>query len=133
VQAVSDLAINFGEGNEGTKRKPMSRPYGVGLLIGGVDQRGPQLYATDPSGTYCQWKANAIGSGQETALNTVKEQYHQAMTLDEAEKMIMQVLKNVMEDPISKDNVEIAIIPTATKRLEYRTPEQLEAKIATLA
>lgn len=89
VQAVSDLAINFGEGNEGTKRKPMSRPYGVGLLIGGVDEKGPQLFATDPSGTYCQWKANAIGSGQETALNTIKEQYHQDMTLVEAEKMIL--------------------------------------------
>ena len=41
TQAVSDLAINFGEGYEGSKRKPMSRPYGVGLLIGGVDKKGP--------------------------------------------------------------------------------------------
>ena len=60
---MSDLAINFGEGYEGAKRKPMSRPYGVALLIGGVDENGPQLYSTDPSGTYRQWKANAIGSG----------------------------------------------------------------------
>jgi 20S proteasome subunit alpha 5 len=44
TQAVSDLAINFGEGYEGSKRKPMSRPYGVALLIGGVDENGPQLY-----------------------------------------------------------------------------------------
>lgn len=63
TQAVSDLAINFGEGYEGSKRKPMSRPYGVALLIGGVDENGPQLYQTDPSGTYCEWQADAIGSG----------------------------------------------------------------------
>ena len=44
TQAVSDLAINFGEGYEGSKRKPMARPYGVALLIGGVDDHGPQLY-----------------------------------------------------------------------------------------
>ena len=55
TQAVSDLAINFGEGYEGSKRKPMARPYGVALLIGGVDENGPQLYSTDPSGTYSQW------------------------------------------------------------------------------
>jgi len=30
----------------------MARPYGVGLLIAGVDENGPQLYQTDPSGTY---------------------------------------------------------------------------------
>jgi 20S proteasome subunit alpha 5 len=29
----------------------MSRPYGVALLIAGVDDTGPQLYHTDPSGT----------------------------------------------------------------------------------
>lgn len=41
TEAVSDIAINFGEGYEGQKRKPMARPYGVALLIGGVDERGP--------------------------------------------------------------------------------------------
>ncbi len=41
TQAVSDLAIHFGEGYEGSKRRPMSRPYGVALLIGGVDENGP--------------------------------------------------------------------------------------------
>ena len=55
TQSISDVAINFGEGYEGSKRKPMSRPYGVALLLGGVDERGPQLYATDPSGTYTEW------------------------------------------------------------------------------
>ena len=52
TECVSDLAINFGEGYEGSKRKPMARPYGVALLIAGVDAHGPQLYQTDPSGTY---------------------------------------------------------------------------------
>ena len=55
TEAVSDLAINFGEGYEGQKRKPMARPYGVALLIAGVDENGPQLYQTDPSGTFLQW------------------------------------------------------------------------------
>jgi len=44
TQSVSDLAMNFGEGYEGNKRKPMARPYGVALLIAGVDARGPQLF-----------------------------------------------------------------------------------------
>ena len=133
TQSVSDIAINFGEGYEGSKRKPMARPYGVALLFGGVDERGPQLYATDPSGTYTEWQANAIGSGQETAMTTLKEQYHSSMSLDEAQKMILQTLKNVMEDSISKDNVEVTIIRSATKLSEKCTPEQLEAVISTLS
>ena len=44
TQSVSDMAMNFGEGYEGSKRKPMARPFGVALLIAGVDEDGPQLY-----------------------------------------------------------------------------------------
>ena len=133
TQSVSDVAINFGEGYEGSKRKAMARPYGVSLLFGGVDDKGPQLYATDPSGTYTQWQANAIGSGQETAMTTLKEQYHSNMSIAEAEKMILQTLKNVMEDAICKDNVEISVIRSDTHKLESRKPEQLDAIIQTLA
>jgi len=111
----------------------MSRPYGVALLIGGVDERGPQLYATDPSGTYTEWQANAIGAGQETAMTTLQEQYHSTMSLEEAEKMILQTLKNVMEDTISKENVEVTLIRSDSRKLENRSPEHLAAVIATLS
>ena len=49
------MAMNFGEGYEGSKRKPMARPFGVALLIAGVDDNGVSLYQTDPSGTYFKW------------------------------------------------------------------------------
>ena len=34
------MAMNFGEGYEGSRRKPMARPFGVALLIAGVDENG---------------------------------------------------------------------------------------------
>ena len=45
------MALNFGEGDPSSKKKPLSRPYGVALLIAGVDENGPSIYQTDPSGT----------------------------------------------------------------------------------
>jgi len=132
TEAVSDLAINFGEGYEGSKKKPMARPYGVALLIAGVDERGPQLYQTDPSGTFLEWQARAIGSGGETAMNFIKEQYHSNMTLVEAEKLVLQTLKNVMEEKISNDNVEVAVVRTVTKELETRPKDYIQNIISTL-
>ena len=121
TQAVSDMAINFGEGYEGSKSKPMARPYGVALLFGGVDEKGPQLFATDPSGTYLGWKANAIGAGHETAMNELKEHYNESMSLEDAEKLILKNLKAVMEEKIDKENVEVIVIPTATRKCLKRT------------
>lgn len=44
AQSVSDMALNFGEGDITTKTKPIARPYGVSLLFGGIDETGPKLY-----------------------------------------------------------------------------------------
>lgn len=133
TEAVSDLAINFGEGYEGSKRKPMARPYGVALLIAGVDENGPQLYQTDPSGTFLQWQARAIGSGGETAMTYIKEQYHSNMTLAEAEKLVLATLKSVMEEKIGKENVELAVVRTDTRQLETRNADYVEGILRTLA
>jgi len=37
------------------------RPFGVSLLVSGGDADGSHLYQVDPSGTYFEWKASAIG------------------------------------------------------------------------
>lgn len=133
TQSVSDMAMNFGEGYEGSKRKPMARPFGVALLIAGVDENGPQLYQTDPSGTYFKWQARAIGSGGDTAMTAIKENYHQNMTLAEAEKLVLQTLKQVMEEKITTDNVEMCTIRTDTKQLEYKSVEYINGILATLS
>ena len=133
TESISDLAINFGEGYEGQKRKPMARPYGVALLVAGVDEKGPQLFQTDPSGTFLQWQARAIGSGGDTAMTYIKEQYHSNMTLVEAEKLILQTLKNVMEEKIDNVNVELSVVKTDTRLLETRGKEYVESILKTLA
>lgn len=37
------------------------RPFGVSLLVTGVDSTGSSLYQVDPSGAFWAWKASAIG------------------------------------------------------------------------
>lgn len=43
-------------------QRSWKRPYGVGLLVAGVDAKGPHLYNTCPSGNYYEYKAMAIGA-----------------------------------------------------------------------
>lgn len=54
----------------------MSRPFGVALLIAGVDENGPQLYHTEPTGTFYRYDAKAIGSGSEGAQAELQNEYH---------------------------------------------------------
>ncbi|VDO66424.1 unnamed protein product [Schistosoma curassoni] len=74
TKAVSNLALAFGD--DDMESGAMSRPFGVALLFAGVDERGPQLYHMDPSGTYIRYEAKAIGSGSEGAQQALQEIYH---------------------------------------------------------
>ncbi|CAK9870940.1 unnamed protein product [Sphagnum jensenii] len=125
TQALCDLALRFGEGDE----ESMSRPFGVSLLIAGHDDNGPCLYHTDPSGTFWQCNAKAIGSGSEGADTALQEHYDVNMTLEEAETLALSTLKQVMEEKVTSSNVDIAkVAPT----YHLYTPEEVEAVIQRL-
>ena len=108
AQSISDVAIGFGKGDD-----VPSRPFGVALLLAGCDEEGPQLYNTDPTGTFTKWDARAIGSGSEGASNALQEEYNPNMTLDEGLVLALKVLKQVMEEKVSLTNVEVATVTRA--------------------
>eukprot|EP00545_Synedropsis_sp_CCMP1620_P005528 CAMPEP_0119013638 /NCGR_PEP_ID=MMETSP1176-20130426/8635_1 /TAXON_ID=265551 /ORGANISM="Synedropsis recta cf, Strain CCMP1620" /LENGTH=244 /DNA_ID=CAMNT_0006966743 /DNA_START=81 /DNA_END=815 /DNA_ORIENTATION=+ len=114
TQAVCDLALSFGEGSDGDSKKRMSRPFGVALLLAGYDDlEGPQLFFSDPSGTFVRYKAKAIGAGSEGAQSNLEESYSETLTLKEAEELALSTLKQVMEEKISTDNIELAHVTKA--------------------
>ncbi|CAD6343917.1 unnamed protein product [Miscanthus lutarioriparius] len=125
TQAICDLALRFGEGDE----ESMSRPFGVSLLIAGHDENGPSLYYTDPSGTFWQCNAKAIGSGSEGADSSLQEQYNKELTLQEAETIALSILKQVMEEKVTPNNVDIAKV---APKYHLYTPAEVEAVIARL-
>lgn len=131
TQSICDLALGFGEGGKNS----MSRPYGVALLLAGCDDlEGPVLYHTDPSGTFVRFKAKAIGSGSEGAQTNLQEALADgtdSMTIEGAETLALQTLKQVMEEKINSTNVEIACVTKAKGFYIYST-EQVEALLTRL-
>jgi 20S proteasome subunit alpha 5 len=121
TQAICDLALRFGEDRK--SEKAMSRPFGVALLVAGVDENGPALFHTDPSGTFIQYEAKAIGAGSEGAQSTLQDKYSKSITLKEAEKLALHTLKQVMEEKISAINVEIASVEVGKKFRIYSAQE----------
>lgn len=111
VQSISDLALDFSDIKEKGKKKTMSRPFGVAMLIAGIDKNGKSsLWMIDPSGTFTEYSAAAIGTAQEGAETILSENYHSNMELEEAEDLALIVLRQVMEEKINSINVEVAAI-----------------------
>jgi len=111
TQSVANLALQFGDDDV---KASMSRPFGVAMLFAGVDSEGARLYHLDPSGTFIDCLAKAIGAASDGAEQNLKEQYHEAITLQEAVKVALSILKQVMEEKLNAENVEVVMIKPIT-------------------
>ncbi|KAK9506877.1 hypothetical protein O3M35_008729 [Rhynocoris fuscipes] len=129
AQASSNLAIRFGDTDY--DHVAMSRPFGVAIMFAGYDETGPQLYHMDPSGTFLHFDAKAIGAGSEGAQQSLQEHYNKSMSLKEAIKTVLLILKQVMEETLKADNVEIATV-TKDRLFHMFTKDEVEAEIQDL-
>ncbi len=90
------------------------RPFGVGLLIGGVDKTGPHLIESDPSGMLYEWKARAIGKGSNVANKILIQKWKENLKLEEALKLGIETIKK-SEKVADESLIEVAIVEKGKK------------------
>jgi 20S proteasome subunit alpha 5 len=120
TRSVCDLALRFGEGVDG-QEAIMSRPFGVALLIGGVDEHGPQLYflttilmlTVDTLLILLVLTRHTKQRLSVPALKALKTNCRKtttSMTLTEAKTLALKVLKQVMEEKLSASNIQVSTV-----------------------
>jgi 20S proteasome subunit alpha 4 len=103
------------------------RPFGISTLIVGFDKDGqgaPRLYQTDPSGTFSQWKANAIGKNSKTVQEFLEKNYKADMTVEQSVNLTLRALLEVVES--GSNNMEVAVMHPG-QALERLDDEELDA------
>jgi len=102
------------------------RPFGVSLLIAGIDESGMSVYETDPTGLFYQYKATVIGEGETDVEEMLHKEYKDSMTMEEGLKLAFNMLKKALADNFKIDRVDAAIIPVSTGIMERVSKERLE-------
>lgn len=105
------------------------RPFGVSMLIGGVDKDGVKLYVTDPVGVYNQYRAAAIGEKQDEAEELLRKEWKSTMSHEQALKLAFSVLKRVLSDQFVPERVDCAFVSAKSGKLTRLTDEEI-AKLA---
>ncbi|MHA1652683.1 MAG: archaeal proteasome endopeptidase complex subunit alpha [Candidatus Thorarchaeota archaeon] len=111
------------------------RPFGVSLLVGGIDDQGPQLYTTDPSGSFWGWKATAIGKESDAVRDFFNEKYKDGLDMDGAMRLALQgLLKGTGDakemDPAEKARlVEVGKIDMTDKVFRILSHDEVKALI----
>lgn len=105
------------------------RPYGVGLLVAGIDQDGPHLFETCPSGNYYEFYAYAIGARSQSARTYLEDNLGQfgESTLEELIMHSLAALRKSASDEgeVKGASVEIGVVG---KNCPYRQLGEEEIK-----
>ncbi len=109
---VRGLAIKTGDYVQVFTQQGGLRPFGVGMLFGGIDETGPSLQFVDPGGGVVSCKAKAMGEGDSEAIAYLKEKYSDELTTDQMVQIAKEAIKKAARDvELTDDNIAIEIMP----------------------
>ena len=92
------------------------RPFGVSILVAGVDGKTPKLFETDPTGIYFQYKAAAIGEGETEVEEILKKEYKEDITIEDGLRLALKALKKVLGANYSAERVEATAVSAAERK-----------------
>ena len=130
--SVKDCTLNVCEYKQVFTQNAGVRPFGVSFLIAGIDDNGPSLYLTDPSGAFWSYFAFAIGSGATEARTYLEEHYKEDMSEEELKLLPIRTLKEIMGDNLNKDTCDIAFILKDDKTFRLLNLDQKEEMLSKL-
>ena len=124
---VKDSTLNICEYLQLFTQNAGVRPFGVSLLIAGIDPDGKtSLFLTDPSGAMWGYKAFAIGSGATEARAFLEEHYKEDISDEELKLLPVRTLKSLMGENLNKNTCDIAFILKDDRKFKLLNLEEKE-------
>ena len=87
-----------------------ARPFGVSLMVAGINNGKPELYTSDVTGNYLGYNANAIGEDDDKIKNKLREKYDKDLTIKKGVKLALEIFKDIQGDKFNVSKFELAFI-----------------------
>ncbi len=101
-----------------------ARPFGVSIMFMGVGEQS-HIFVTDPTGTFFEFKATAIGEKDDEVKAILNKDYKESMSLDQALRLAMTALKKSLGANFNIGRIDGAYIGSSDKKLKRYTSEEL--------
>ncbi|MEK6827752.1 MAG: archaeal proteasome endopeptidase complex subunit alpha, partial [Nanoarchaeota archaeon] len=102
------------------------RPFGVSILVAGIDDHTPRLFETDPIGIFFQYRATAIGEGEVEVEEILHNEYKPGLTIEEGLKLSLKALKRVLGENFKIERIDAAYINTTEKKFRRLMKSRIE-------
>ena len=98
------------------------RPFGVSIMVVGIDEGKPEVYASDITGNYFSYFANAIGENDEKIKEKLRLKYDKNMTIEKGLKLSLSIFKEMLGKNFDINRFDVAYIKK--DKLEIIRPQE---------
>ncbi|KAI3380136.1 hypothetical protein SNEBB_008681 [Seison nebaliae] len=111
---ISRLVAIVGQKSQVPTQRYGRRPWGVGLLVAGYDDKGPHIYQTCPSANYYDCRAMAIGARSQSARTYLEKHLEELpnSSLDELIQHGLMALRETLPNEINLNtkNTSLSVV-----------------------
>lgn len=94
-----------------------ARPFGVAIMVAGVDNKGKYLFSSDITGNYFSYSAMAIGENDEKIKEMLRMKYSENLNIDGGIKLALNIFKEILGKNFELSRFDIAYVPSDKKRV----------------
>jgi len=102
-----------------------ARPFGVSLMVAGINNDKPELYTSDITGNYLSYNAHAIGENDEKIKDKLREKYKEGLTIKQGVKLALEIFEEIQEKKFNIDKFELVYISKDEKNLQRLEGEEI--------
>lgn len=103
-----------------------ARPFGVSLMVVGIKSEKLGLYASDVTGNYFSYNANAIGENDERIKEKLREKYNKELTIKKGVKIALNIFKEIQGSRFNINRFELAYIKKESIKIVKLEREELK-------
>lgn len=100
------------------------RPFGVSVIVGGIENGEPRVFETDPSGSFYEWRATAIGEKSAEIKEKFEQEYVDEMTLGDAVSLAYEAVEETNEE-VTPESFEVAFVDKETEKFRNLTTDEV--------
>ncbi len=105
------------------------RPFGVSILVAGIDDSTPKLFETDPTGIFFEYWATVIGEGEPEIEDILHKEYKASNNIEENLRLAVNALKKILNENFNIVRIDAAYIRTDEKVFKKFSKEIIEAAL----
>ena len=103
-----------------------ARPFGVSLIIAGIQDSKGRVYTSDITGNYFEYYAVSIGENDDKIKDLLREKYKRGLDLKDGIKLAISIIKEIQKDKFEINRFELAYVENKVEGIKILEGKEIE-------